>query len=322
VHENGFFSGPFVCKEWKHNNYIELVKNEQYFDAENVHLSSIYLTMVSPETEIQMFEKGELDFAGSPISTISLDRMEEYKKKNQLHYAPMLGTRFFRINVEDSFLQNRYIRKALALIDHILQGYQKVALQFLPPSPLSYLSDANLDEARELFQKGLEELSLTRENMPKIKILCVGNQQNKLIAQAVQQDWKQALDIDVSIEVNEVKVYYGRLDQKDYQIALGSWIADYNDGENFLEIFKTKTSSNNNTQWESDEYLTLLESAKNLEGEERESKLFHCESILMRDLPIIPLYHFSAHYVKNPRLQGERLSSIGNIDLKWAYLDR
>lgn len=335
IHEKSYvkgeptvFSGPFICKNWKHNDYIELIKNSNYFDAEAVQLSSIYLTMVTPETEIQMFEKGELDWAGSPISTLSLDRMEEYKKNGILCHTPMLGTKFFRVNVEDPFLQNVHIRKALAsaihrsdIINHVLQGYQKVALQFLPTSSLSYLSDASVEEAKELLQKGLQELGVTHQDIPKITILCVSNQQNRFLAQAVQQDWKEFLGLDVSIEVNETKVYYQKVDKKEYQIALGSWMADYNDKENFLSIFKSRLASNNNTGWENEEYTFLLENSKNLKGEERELKLLQCESILMREMPILPLYHYSAHYLKSPKIEGEIISSLGNIDFKYAHLN-
>lgn len=335
IHEKSYlkgeptvFSGPFICKQWKHNDSIELVKNDHYFDADEVKISSIYLTMVTPETEMQMFERGELDWAGSPISSLSLDRMEEYKKNNTLCYAPMLGTKFFRVNTQDPFLHNVNIRKALAfamhrhdIVDHVLQGYQKVALQFLPTSSLCYVSDASEEEAKELLEKGLEEIGITKEKMPKITLLCVSNQQNRLLAQAVQQDWKKALGIDVSIEVNEAKVYYQKVDRKEYQIALGSWMADYNDNGNFLSIFKTKASSNNNTDWENEEYTALLEMAENCVGEERESKLLQCESILMREMPILPIYHYSAHYLKSDRLQGERVSLLGNVDFKYAHLN-
>ncbi|HAK43692.1 MAG TPA: peptide ABC transporter substrate-binding protein, partial [Clostridium sp.] len=32
------YSGPFVISEWVHSNKIELVKNPEYWDAENVKL--------------------------------------------------------------------------------------------------------------------------------------------------------------------------------------------------------------------------------------------------------------------------------------------
>lgn len=321
-------SGPFMLKEWKHNNFIEVVKNEKYLDAKEVCLSSIYMTMVEQETEMQMFENKELDWAGSPISTLSLDRIKELKEKKILSSSPMSGTRFFRINIEKQPFNNLNIRKAFALsinrqaiVEHIMQGNQKVALQFLPTSINTYFQDADVQEAKIFWQKGLEELGILAENFPKVTLLCASAHQNLLVAQAVQQDWKKILGIDVSIEPNEMKVYFSRVGNQDYQISLGSWIADYADPESFLEVFKYKKDSVNNTGWESGEYISLLDKARKFKGQERKTELLCCESILMQDFPVIPLYHLSNHYLQNPFLKGVILSSIGNIDFKWAYLD-
>ncbi|MBS0628021.1 MAG: peptide ABC transporter substrate-binding protein [Verrucomicrobia bacterium] len=320
--------GPFILKEWRHNNFIEVLKNERYFDAENVRLSSIYMTMVEQETEIQMFESKELDWAGSPISTLSLDCIKGLKEKKILQSSPMSGTRFFRMNIESELLRNVNIRKALNLavnrkdiVDHIMQGDQRIALQFFPDSSQKYFQDADIEKAKIFWQKGLEELNITLEKFPKISLLCASSHQNLLIAQAVQQDWKKTFGIDVGIEANEMKVYFSRVGNLDYQIALGSWVADYADPESFLEVFKYKKDPVNNTGWENENYISVLNSAKKLTGNERKEKLLHCESILMQDLPIIPLYHLNNLYLKNPDLKDVFISSIGSLDFKWAYLD-
>lgn len=321
-------SGPFLLKEWRHNNFIEVIKNEKYFDANKVQLSSIYMTMVEQETEMQMFENKELDWAGSPISTLSLDRIKELKEKKTLRSAPMSGTRFFRVNIEKEPFHNINIRKAFslainrqAIVEHIMQGDQKVALQFFPDSINTYFQDADVKMAKILWQKGLDESGLSQETFPKVTLLCASAHQNLLVAQAVQQDWKQTLGIDVTIEPNETKVYFSRIGNQDYQISLGSWVADYADPESFLEVFKYKKDSVNNTGWESKEYISLLDKARNVQGKERKTELLHCESILMEDLPVIPLYHLSNHYLQNSFLKGVVLSSIGTLDFKWAYLD-
>jgi len=321
-------NGPFVLKDWKHNNFIEVIKNERYFEANKVRLSSIYMTMVEQETEIQMFENKELDWAGSPISTLSLERIQEFKEKKLFRSFPMSGTRFFRINTEKPFLTNVNIRKALALsinrqaiIEHIMQGDQKIALQFVPESVNAYFQDANQLEAKVFWQKGLEELGMTNQDIPKIGLLCASSHQNLLIAQAVQQDWKQALGVEITLEPIETKVYYSRLNNLDYQISLGSWIADYQDPESFLEVFKDKKVSVNNTGWEDSEYSSLLNAARMLAGEDRKTTLLHCEAILMRDLPLIPLYHLCNHYLQNPCLKGIVLSPLGTLDFRWAYLE-
>src|SRR3989339_1006634 len=105
-------SGPFSLKQWKHSDFIEAVKNPNYWDSKTVSLKGIHLFVVSEDTEMRMFEKKELDWAGSTLSTIPFDLVESYEKKNLLHLYPMFGTFFFRVNVEKEPFNNINIRKA------------------------------------------------------------------------------------------------------------------------------------------------------------------------------------------------------------------
>lgn len=320
--------GPFSLKEWKHNDFIEVIKNNTYWDSATVTLPSIYMTMVSEDTEMRMFENKELDWAGSPMSTLSFDVLKEVKESGSLFSSPMMGTCFFRLNVEKPPFDNVHIRKAFALavnrqeiVDHVIQGGQRTALRLVPGSKDSYFKDADKIQAQALFKKGLEELGLLKENLPKITFLYASNQRNHLIAQAVQQDWKEVLGLDVILEAIETKAYYSRIARQDYQMASGSWVADYNDPESFLEVFKYKKASTNNTHWENHSYAEIMDLARNLRGEEREIKLSECESLLMKEMPIIPIYHLDSLYVKNKNVKEVLVSPIGNLDFKWAYVD-
>ncbi len=317
--------GPFVLKSWKHNDFIEVEKNSTYFDVENVSLASIYMTMVTEDTEIRMFENGELDFAGSPMSALPVDLIQELKEKD-LCFFPFLGTAFCRVNVEKEPLKNKELRRSLALainrkdlVQYILQGGQEEAFSLVPNSKVLFYPERNFEsmkkEAKSLWQNsGIA-------SPKKITLLYASNQKNHLVAQTLQSNWKEVLGLDVVLEACETKVYYARLSAKEYQIALGSWIADYNDPESFLEVFKYKNTSTNNTEWENLSYAKSLDLAKNQKGEKRENTLLECESYLLQDMPIIPIYHLKGLYLKNKYLKGVVISPLGNIDFKWARMD-
>lgn len=117
------------------------------------------------------------------------------------------------------------------------------------------------------------------------------------------------------------KVYYSRLSNQDYQLAIGSWTADFKDPLNFLEVFKYKESGSNNTLWENGEYIQLLDSLKKVHSrQERRQILSDSQSLLMKEMPIIPIFHYNMVYLKNERVEGVVLSSMGTMDFKWAYL--
>lgn len=327
-------NGPFILQKWEHNNLFSVRKNKTYWDANSVKLEGIDLVMVSEDTELNMFEKGELDWAGSPLSVLPVNSLKDLDKKGQLQVKPFLGTYFFRTNVEAPLLKNIKIRKALALaiqreelIEHVTQGKQLAATAYLPPSLSEnyhpYFQDGDLVKAQQFFQEGLEELGIAKHEVPSLYLLYAQSERNHLIAQAVQEQWRKTLGINIHIEAAETKVFFDRIASKSYQLAAGSWIADFKDGINFLEVFKFKNSGPNNTSWENADYQHLLdESVKVIDVKKRSQIFQECETILMDQMPIIPLFHYTLLYLTRNDLKDVILSDLGSLDFKWAYIEK
>lgn len=326
-------NGPFRLTQWKHQDLIAAEKNLFYWDASHVKLKQLELVMVAEETELKMYRKKQLDWAGSPISVLPLDALPELKKTKGMHSKPLLGTSFIRINVEKAPFNNLKMRKAVSLavnrseiVEHVALGGQIPATGLVPLSlslqSTPYFKDGDLDTASALFEEALKEEGISAEEMVPITLTYITGERNHLVAQTLQQQWRQAFGIKVQLEAIERKVYLDRLGKLDYQLAMGSWIADYNDPINFLEVFKFKKATTNNTGWENPRYIQLLEeSSKIMDPDERQKVLAQSERLIMEQMPIIPVYHFTMLYMQNDKLKDVVLSSLGNIDFKWAYLD-
>lgn len=331
--ENFVCNGPFRPTQWLHGDRLVLEKNSAYWDQKAVKLDGIELLMVSEDTELKLFEMGELDWAGSPFFTLPVDALPSLNKKGIVHVKPILGTAFIRTNVETIPFNDPLMRKAFALallrkdlIDHVVQGGQIPATGFVPTvfglQKEPYFSDGSIEEARKLFNQALEKNHLTRESLPKITLTYASGERNHLMAQAMQEQWREVLGIPVILESIERKVYYDRVSKQDFQLVMSSWIADFNDPINFLEMFKYKMNSTNNTQWEDPHYSDLLSTSFGcLDLVDRSKILASCEKILIDAMPIIPLYHYTMNYVKNDKLQDVVMNGLGQLDFKWAHLD-
>jgi len=325
-------NGPFAFKEWKHHDQLILEKNKTYWDAKAVQLDEIQFVMVEADTAYQMFEKNELDWAGSPISVLPLDTLNSLRKENRLLIKSFLATAFIRINVTKAPFHHPAIRKAFAfaidrkeIVEHILQGGQEPAIGLVPTTmglqTLPYFSDSNVIASQELIDKGMKEAHIKHEIFPEITLTFLSNERNRLIAQAVQQQWFKAFGFHIKLEGVESKVFFDRISKQDFQLALGSWSADFNDPINFLEVFKYKKNGTNNTCWEHPEYIRGLDLAMGISDEaKRKETLACCEKILIDEMPIIPLYHFTLLYAKNNNLKNVVVSSLGGLDFKWASL--
>ncbi len=321
-------NGPFRPAEWKHSDIIEAVKNPEYWDAAHVNLKQIELIMVSEDAELKMYEKKQLDWAGSPLSILPLNALPELKKKEKLQAQPFLATYFFRTNVGKAPLDNPNLRKALALaldrselVEHVTQGGQIPATGLVPISmglqEGPYFQDHDVLGAQKYLGMAEQQNGPT----PPLTYIYVAGERNYLIAQAVQQQWKAALGIEVRLEAVERKVYFDRLSRRDFDLAASSWEADFHDPLNFLAIFKLKNGGSNNTNWENASYTALLKNAeKALDPLERKEYLKKAEALLIEEMPIIPVFHRRLLYVKKQALCDVVLSSLGALDFKWAYM--
>jgi oligopeptide transport system substrate-binding protein len=225
------------------------------------------------------------------------------------------------------------LRKALALainrqeiIDHVVQGNQIPASGLVPLSfglqDAPYFQDGNVAEARRLFNEVLERMQLSVKTFPEIKFLYVGSERNHLTAQVIEQQWYKAFGIRVKLESCELKFFFDRLHKQDYQLAFSDWIADFNDPINFLDVFRYKKGSSNDTQWENADYAQLLErSGTEVDPHKRLQLLKQSEKIFMEEMPILPLYYSTMLYVQQPRLKDVVVSSMSVLDLKWANVE-
>ena len=327
-------NGPFQLREWKHENFIALEKNEKYWDVQSVKIPSIYFAMVSSETAFQMFEKKQIDWMGSPLSDLPFPALDSLKAENRLEIQEMLGTSFVRINVAKPPFHHPLMRKAFALavnrqalVDHVLSGGQTAATGLVPLSlglqQDPYFQDGNVEEARRLFAEALSLFKMEKKDLPEISFLFYASERNRLVSQALQEQWYEAFGIRVHLEPIEGKLYFDRIAKMDYQLANSSWIADFADPINFLEVFMYKTSGSNNTSWENPKYTRFLQRS-NREGNPmaRKELLRKSEKILMNEMPIIPIFYFSMVYLKNDHLKDVVLTPMGNIDFKWAECSR
>ncbi|MFS1513293.1 peptide ABC transporter substrate-binding protein [Chengkuizengella sp. SCS-71B] len=325
-------NGPFKLDIWEHGNEIQLVKNDDYWDADTVQLDRIIYAVVEDEgTVLALYEDGELDWAGSPFSSLPTDSLPILKEQGLLTTQIRTGTYMYKFNVEKEPFNNKKIRQAFSyaidrqsIIDHVAQGEQIPAMGLVPPNmelvKEPYFQDNNVERAKELFDEGLKELGYaSADDLPPLVISHNTSEGHQKIAQAVQEQWRQVFGIELTLENAEWGVYLDQIDEGDFQIARYGWIGDFNDPINFLEIFK-EIGGNNNTRWHNEEYARLLDLTYS-EGDipTRTQLLKDAEVIFMDEMPIAPVFYYTYNYVFNPEIKGIFLDSLGNTDLKWAH---
>lgn len=211
-------------------------------------------------------------------------------------------------------------------MNHALHGSQTPTTAFVPSSmgitSDDYFEDGDILEAKILFQKGLDEIGIHQNSLPHLKLSYASSDKNHRIAQVLQQQWLEILGLKVDLEALEPKIYFFNLNQKNYDLAISSWFADFNDPINFLEVYADKTHLSNRTAFE-DSNLKFLVSLSYQETNpvNRLKILKQVEQGLLDSMPIIPLSNAQMMYVKKEKVKDVSLTGTGEIDFKWAYIE-
>jgi len=130
-------------------------------------------------------------------------------------------------------------------------------------------------------------------NFPQLPILYnTSSDARRQIAQVLKDQWKRALNIDVSIQAVEGKIFSRNVTERDYWIATVAWYGDYPDVSTFTDKY-TSTSINNDAAWENKAFDKLCEDAAAEPDEKKRAALLSAaEHMVDTEVPIVPIYHY------------------------------
>lgn len=319
-------NGPFTLKNWEHKSKIEFEKSDSYWDKDAVKLSKLTLNMIEDaNTELSMFEKGDLDWAGSPLGDLPLDALDALKESGKMQAQATAGTYWYIFNTTQKPFDNKKIRQAFAtavnrqaISDNVVPYKSTPATGILPPTmaltPEGYIKDGDVETAKKLLAEGMKEAGI--KELPSITIAYNTSEVNSRIATVIQDQWRKAFGIEVKLVNKENKVHREDMKQGNFTIGRGSWIGDFNDPINFLEVFK---GGLNTSKWENKEFLDLLaQSAKEGDVAKRKEILKKAEQIVMDEMPALPIYYFTYAWVKQDSVKDVVVDALGFIDFKYA----
>jgi oligopeptide transport system substrate-binding protein len=313
-------NGPFKLASWQHDSRIDLTKNPDWRNANDVSLQRVNGRMITDgTTSVQAFEAGEIDVTAD----LPPDDIPRLKETPEYERYDALGTYYYGLNVKNvpDVKQRRAMALAIdrqTIIDNIAQADQEPATGFTPAgmpgfdtiNPNSpWLPEAgDMDQAKEL---------MSQVSSPKKSITLWYNEDpaHKQIAVAVQSMWKE-LGIDVTLKAQEFAQFLeflGPPPNKAVDAYRLGWIGDYVDAMNFLELW-TCDSGNNNTNFCDKSYDQLVAQARNTPDNAKRYELYgQLEQKLFGEngsVPVIPIYWYTY-----TQLEKESIKETYNLNL-------
>ncbi len=326
--ENFVSNGAYVLKEWKANQKIVATRSPTYWDRANVKIDEIHLYPIElADTEERMFRTGQLHITNEvPLTKIAVYQRDQ---PDSIRIDPWCGVYFYRFNVARKPFEDVRVRRALALAidrESLVKGVtlagEKPAYQIVPPTIPGYTGMAafkmDVAEARRL----LAEAGFPGgKGFPKIELLYNTLEKHRVIAEALQQMWRLNLGIDITLYNQEWKVYMDSLNETNFQMSRGGWIADYVDPHVFLDLWQTG-SGNNRTNWSNQEYDRLLHTALETRSDETRFKVYHqMEELILKEMPVMPLFFYTHARLISPKVKGYFTTLVDNYPWKYADLE-
>ncbi len=326
--DNFVGNGPYSLNEWIPNKILTVKKNEYYWDKDKLAINEIHFHPIeNSATEERMFRSGQLHFTDE----VPIDKVAKYQKKSpkNIMVNPYFGTYFYRLNTTLPHLSDVRVRKALSysidrelITKHVTKSGEIPTYNLTPPNTQGYTAEAKHIFDPEKAKSLLAEAGYPNgDDFPTLEIMYNTHESHKKIALAIQQMWKKALNIDVTLHNQEWKVFLDSERTMSYEVTRSSWIGDYLDPNTFLDMFLTD-GGNNKTGWSNKRYDELIAlAAKSNSQEERYQYFQEAESILIEEAPIIPIYTYTARHLVSDSLKGLEPNILDYQPYKYQRLE-
>lgn len=339
--EKMLYSGPFAVEDWNGTSgSFKLVKNENYWDAENVKTETVNVqTVKKPDTAVQMYKQGELDFAN--ISQTSAIYNANKNNEDVIEIAEARAD-YLVYNETGSVeaLTNEKIREALNLATD-REGLVKAAADtgtnpataFVPKGLATLTDGTDLNEfvsqpytfdkekAAQLFKEGLAELGV--DSLTLTITADSDNPIKKAATDYIKELWETTLP-GLTVEEKFVTFKQRLEDTKNqnFEVAFVSWGGDYPEGSTFYGLFQSG-SAYNYGKVNSPEYDAAYEKALTTDALDKDAGAADykaAEQALYEGSHYNPLYNLSNKGLQNPNIKGLARNSTGlDVDFTYAY---
>ena len=333
------YNGPFKMTGWQGTNATwTLVKNNQYWDKKNVHLTKIKDQVVkSTTTAFNLFQSGKLDMAtlsGQQVKNEKNNKKLVIRKSSRLNYLE-----FNQKKVKE--LSNKKLRQAMSLtlnrkqlVNNVLgdgsvtpQGFVTAGLANDPTTGKDFATENkvasavsyNPTQAKKLWKEGLAEvgkkkltLTLTHDDTDQMKAL----------SEYLQGQLEKELP---GLTVKSVTVPYktriAREVAGNFELVISAWQADFADPISDLGIM-TSTNDYNFGKWTNKSFDEAINTANSTTSTKaRWAALAKAEKEIGTDQGVAPLSQNVVAQMVNPKLKGLVYNTAGiNYNFKEAYM--
>lgn len=317
-------NGPFYMDEpWKHNQYINLVKFDEYH-GEPAKLDGVYMSIQKdPDTAYNEFKAGTIDFAQIPTGQIEANKKTYGVAEDGYTSTPgkqcLLGVElsvYFMIPCsQDPVLQDVNVRRALSLainrqniVDTLYEGSRQPATSIMPtaidddPENTWEYCAYDPERAAQILDEAGYPAGADGKRGLEITLNYNGDGGHEDLMSTIQLDL-EAVGFTVKQDAVEWATYLENLSADTFSFGRLGWTADYPTMDNMLYPNFFTGAENNYAKYSNPEADELMLQARQTEDEEeRKAVCRKVCALIGEDMPVVPIMFYAHNYVASERM--------------------
>jgi len=312
-------SGPMMFERWRRNEYLALVRFEDYWDKPYYFSHLVMRRITNSNTMAQKLLARELDFAGFPEKYLWFQAAKAPNVQSgdvRLAKYPYPGYRYIGYNLDRPIFRDKQLRWALAYATPVQQMidvvFQKLAVRvtgpFLPGSsacdPLIKPIPHDLAKARRLLDEagwkdtdgdGVRDKQIDGVRMPAMFDLLIfaDSPSFRTVAEIYQAECRK---VGVKVQITPAKwaLMLEKINNKEFDAVMLGWGTGWQKGDPF-QIWHSsqadKPYSSNCIAYRNPEVDRLIDELRVTFDEKRQIELYHrIHRLIYEDQPYTFLF--------------------------------
>lgn len=321
-------TGPFKFSDFKADQYVELLKNDNYFGG-TPKIDKFIFKVTNTETELSELAKGDLDVVD--LTSAKEEDLKTLKDAGiKIEEKPSANYQFMTMNNNREFFKDKKVRQAITyainrkgMVDSLLGEHGQaintpisLAGWAYPESGLNSY-DYSAEKAKELLKEAgwVNNNGVLEKDGKKFEVdlmVPTGNKVREQSAPIIQQNLK---DIGITVNISTMDVASAMAKTKgegDYDMGLLGFTleVDPGDADRYWSSKIANGSQFNFSNFINTQSDELIEKGvTTIDRNERKEIYAKWGQILNEEVPYVFLYSQNALRAHNPKLQGYKYSA-------------
>lgn len=340
-------TGPFVADEVKNGGIVKFKRNKAYwrkdeFGNQLPFLSEVHISFIKDKKEeLEKFKNEELDMVwGLPVEEIpnimgTLDEAKEGKNREfEVQSVNALNIQYYGFKFTSEVFGDINVRKAFnyavdrdSLVNFVLDGEGVPAHNgFVPPMsgyPNENIKGFSYDPALAKSLMTKAGYANGRGFPSTVLHITTNGGVNTKIAEFIQKQLKDNLNVDVTIEPMSMTELYPKVEKHEIDFWRFGWIADYPDPATFLHLFHSTNfgDQGNYFSYSSAEFDQYYEAAlKEIDTKKRNELYAKADQVIINDAVVMPLMFTVGIRLINPQVRDFDINEMEYRDLSIVYI--